>query len=428
MTPNEGLGAHIRRLRRAAGLSQEALARPNLSPSYISLLEAGKRLPSQEVLAQLAERLGCTPRDLTGVIPEPDSVNLEIELSYAQLALRDGDSRTALDAFTALRAKLPAGEERKGLGFATELGIAQCLEQLGQLEQAVRGFESLLERCGEQGRGVLDRLGVAMLLCRCYRALGEVSRAVDVAERALADADAAGLPPTVAQLELLSALIGVYCERGDLHRANFLAGEAMSRAKLMDDRRELGGAYWTAGTALHRRGRSGEALELVRKAVALFAEGDDARALARVRNAQAMVLLHADDPSPETARALLEQSAATLRALGGGLDVVDAETALGRAEVMLGRPEQAIRHAETALGLLGPDHPLERARVHLVLAAAHLLQDDHEAAQAAYGRGALLLEAAEAGRQAAFAWAELGEILEKSGESERAVWAYRRAY
>ncbi|MGW5498752.1 hypothetical protein [Streptomyces olivaceoviridis] len=32
----------------------------------------------------------------------------------------------------------------------------------------------------------------------------------------------------------------------------------------------------------------------------------------------------------------------------------------------------------------------------------------------------------EAGRQAAFAWSELGEILEKSGENERAAWAFRQ--
>ncbi|MFG2133971.1 helix-turn-helix domain-containing protein [Streptomyces sp. NPDC048751] len=425
MTANEGLGSRIRRLRRTAGLSQEALAKPNLSPSYISLLEAGKRVPSEEVLAQLAERLNCDPAYLIGMITTPDSVDLEIELNYAQLALRNGDSRTALETFTALQSKLPAGG-KADLRFSVELGIAQCLEHHGELEEAVRRFELLLHQSAEQGRGLLDRLGVVMLLCRCYRELGDLSHAIDVAESALSEADAADLPPTVAQLELLSTLIGVYSERGDLHRANFLAGEAISRAEVMSDRRALGGAYWNASVVLHRRGRSTEALELIKKAVAIYAEGDDERALARVRNAQATVLLQSESPDAEVAKTLLEQSAATLRTLGSSLDVAYVETALARAEVMLGQPENAVRHAEIALGLLGPEHRLESARVHLVLAAAYLIQEDHEAVHAAYERSALLLEASEAGRQAAFAWSELGEILEKSGESERAVWAYKQ--
>lgn len=137
-------------------------------------------------------------------------------------------------------------------------------------------------------------------------------------------------------------------------------------------------------------------------------------------------MLQTEDANPEAAKALLEQSAVTLRAVGSSIDVAYVETAIARADVMLGQPEGAIQHAERALDLLGPEHRLESARVQLVLAAAHLLRDDHEAVQTAYERGALLLEASEAGRQAAFAWSELAEILEKCGESERAVWAFRQ--
>ncbi|MGV9936796.1 helix-turn-helix domain-containing protein [Streptomyces olivaceoviridis] len=425
MTANESLGSRIRRLRRAAGLSQEALAKPTLSPSYVSLLEAGKRFPSEEVLAQLAERLGCDPGYLTGLITAPGTDDIEIQLHSAQLTLRNGDARAALDGFTALRSQV-ADSDRADLRFAVELGIAQCLEEQGDLEEAARAFESLLHRSAAEGRGVLSRLSAATPLCRCYRELGDLSRAVDVAEEILAEADALDLPPTVGQLELLSTLIGVYSERGDLHRANFLADEAMSRAQLMADRKALGSAYWKASVDLNRRGRSGDALVLVKKAVALYTEGDDERALARLRNAQATVLLQSEECDPEVAKGLLQQSAAALRALGSKLDLADVETALARAEVLLGRPEKAMEHAETALGLLGPEHRLENARVHLVVAAVCLVQGDQEGVRAAYERTAALLEGVEAGRQAAFAWSELGEILEKSGENERAAWAFRQ--
>jgi tetratricopeptide (TPR) repeat protein len=422
VTENESLGSRIRRLRRAAGLSQEALAHPNLSPSYVSLLEAGKRIPSDEVMTQLAERLGCDVAYLSGPLAKPDVVRLEVEVRYAQLALRNGDADTAFDRFTALRTELSA-PEHGDLLFTVDLGIAQCLEHKGELEEAATRFESLRRLCATQGRA-MDQLSVVMSLCRCYRELGNLSHAIEVAEDMLAQAGE--LPPTVEYLELLATLIGVYCERGDLHRAGFLASQAISHAEILTDRRALGGAYWNASVVLHRQGRSSEALTLIRKAVAIYAEGDDERALARVRNAHATVLLQSEDANPEAAMVLLEQSAATLRSLGSSIDVAYVETAMARADVMLGQPESAVEHAQRALDLLGPEHRLESARVQLVLAAAHLLRDDHDAVQAAYERGALLLEASEAGRQAAFAWSELAEILEKSGESERAVWAYRQ--
>ncbi|MDX3771729.1 MULTISPECIES: helix-turn-helix domain-containing protein [unclassified Streptomyces] len=423
MTDYESLGSRIRRLRRMAGLSQEALARPDLSPSYVSLLEADKRVPSMEVIAQLAERLGCEASYLSGSLAKHDTVDLELELRYAQLALRNGDAEAALTGFTELRNRLSAAEHYDLL-FSVDLGIAQCLEHKGNLEDAALRYETLHRQRVAEGRGAVDQLGLVMSLCRCYRELGNLSHAIGVAEKALAEAN--DLPPSVEYLELLSTLIGIYTERGDLHRAGFLASQAIGRAAIVTDRRALGGAYWNASVILHRQGRSNEALTLITKAVAIYAEGDDERALARVRNAYATVLLQTEDANPEAAKALLEQSAVTLRAVGSSIDVAYVETAIGRADVMLGQPESAIQHAERALDLLGPEHRLESARVQLVLAAAHLLRGDHEAVQTAYERGALLLEASEAGRQAAFAWSELAEILEKCGESERAVWAYRQ--
>ncbi|MFD0648842.1 hypothetical protein ACFQ2Y_09475 [Streptomyces malaysiensis subsp. malaysiensis] len=38
-----------------------------------------------------------------------------------------------------------------------------------------------------------------------------------------------------------------------------------------------------------------------------------------------------------------------------------------------------------------------------------------------------MLEASEAGQQAAYAWAELAEILKLCGEDERVLWAYQQS-
>ncbi|GAA2628255.1 hypothetical protein GCM10010307_17960 [Streptomyces vastus] len=62
MATQPEFGRRMRELRRHAGMSQADLAGPELSASYVSLLESGKRVPSPEVVAALAERLGVTPQ------------------------------------------------------------------------------------------------------------------------------------------------------------------------------------------------------------------------------------------------------------------------------------------------------------------------------------------------------------------------------
>ncbi|PRY37514.1 helix-turn-helix domain-containing protein [Umezawaea tangerina] len=428
MSTTESVGSRIRRLRRAAGLSQEALAQPDLSASYISLLEAGKRLPSGEVLAQLAERLGCTPAYLVDGVDKPDTGALEVELRYAELTLRNGDAATALTGFEQVLEKLSPTEHRS-LWISASLGVAQCHEHEGRLEEATTRLEELRRRTLTAEPELPQRLALVMSLCRCYRELGDLSHAIEVAEGTVAEIEALDLPPTTASVELLSTLIGIYAERGDLNRAGYLASRAVDQAQLISDRKALGAAYWNASVVLHRQGRSGEALSLITKAVAIYSEGDDERALARIRNAYAAVLLQSDpdDAQTATARSLLEQSVSVLTELGSTTDVAHAETALARANVMLGDSEDAVLHAERALEVLGTEHRLESARAHLVLAAAHLRRGDRERAQAACERAALLLEASEATRQAAFAWSELAEVLEENGESERAVRAYRES-
>ena len=66
-------GVVVRRLREAAGVTQEALAElAGLHRTYISMLERGVRMPSILVARQVAEALGTTMGELlTEVDEEP---------------------------------------------------------------------------------------------------------------------------------------------------------------------------------------------------------------------------------------------------------------------------------------------------------------------------------------------------------------------
>ena len=59
------IGANVRRLRKAAGLTQEALAhRAALSWRYVSGIERGEENFTLEALVKVAEALGAHPREL----------------------------------------------------------------------------------------------------------------------------------------------------------------------------------------------------------------------------------------------------------------------------------------------------------------------------------------------------------------------------
>jgi transcriptional regulator with XRE-family HTH domain len=71
--PSLRFSANLRRLRKAADLSQEELSfRAAIHRTQISLLECGHRMPRVHTLICLAGALGATPNDLLdGIVWEP---------------------------------------------------------------------------------------------------------------------------------------------------------------------------------------------------------------------------------------------------------------------------------------------------------------------------------------------------------------------
>src|SRR3954469_25551059 len=87
-SPKEG-GARLKASRERAGLSQRQLAFPGCTAAYISRLEAGARVPSLQMVNQLALRLDVAAQWLaTGVEPAASEPS---ELIDAEVALRLGE-------------------------------------------------------------------------------------------------------------------------------------------------------------------------------------------------------------------------------------------------------------------------------------------------------------------------------------------------
>lgn len=99
MRGQESLGERIRNLRLRKNMSQAQLAWPELSDSYVSLIESGKRTPAPAMIALIARKLDCSSAYLTTGVTEEAMSGLQETLGYAHIALQNGAADEARVCF-----------------------------------------------------------------------------------------------------------------------------------------------------------------------------------------------------------------------------------------------------------------------------------------------------------------------------------------
>lgn len=415
----ETFGDRLRRLREEAGLTQSALAGDRLHPSYVSLLEAGRRSPTRESVELLAQRLGVTPAQLLG---EVDAA-WETPLALAEAALGLGKTRDALDLLEPhLRAVTVESVAGGGLHHRLGLTYATALERSGRPGDAVPVLETLAAGI-EAAHGALPWLPTTVALVRCYRDSGDLARAIDVGEAARARCAGVLAADHQGHAALVSTLASAYGERGDLLRAQILLDELLERPAAGTDLDEQACALWNRAIVAAERGDAVAALDLSEQASTLLGLGNNLRARALLQVSRAWIQLAQRPPQAEEAREALREAMPHVRQHAGAMGIASAETELARAELLLGRPEVARRHATSALTRLGDDYPLERARALVALGAAVLELTDRAEGADLLEEAAGLLRAGRAGRQCAAVWRQLCEVYRSLGDFERAMVA-----
>jgi transcriptional regulator with XRE-family HTH domain len=417
-------GERLRTLRRAAGLSQTELAGDGLSPSYISLLESDRRRPSPAVAAQLAAQLGCSTSQLLEGEPSERERRVQLEIAYAELALRH---EGAADAVVRLQGLLEEPELLPGDRADAGLLLATAYERTGELPAAVATLLPIFERaCAGEGPVSVTRVGTH--LCFCYAEAGDLHRAVTVGERALEACRAQGLEQTDEYFMIAATVMGAYSDMGDDLHATVWAQQLTADAENAGNRRGVAGLYWNAAVIAEQGGRIDEALHLTRRALAHLGELGESRDLARLKLASAEVLLAADPPRRDEARETLDQDEEVLRRRGGELDIVTWEHLRSTVALLDGEVALAEALARAAVERVpheaGSD-PLSLA--HQALGDALAAQSRHGEAVEHYEIAADLRSMGNGGRASALAWRDIAERLWAEGEQSAAVRAYRAA-
>ncbi|MGI5227086.1 helix-turn-helix domain-containing protein [Actinoallomurus iriomotensis] len=420
------LGQRIRMTRIRQGLSQAQLALPELSDSYVSLIESGKRVPTPDVVRLLARKLGCSPSYLSSGIDEDVQDRMRVTLEYAEIALQNGEAAEARDRLGELLAD-PDLSSLPEYARRARWAHALALEATGGLDEAIGEFAALAAVLSpDYDTEEWIRLNIAM--SRCHREKGDAARSVAVAEGAFTRVTGRPGPWSDETVKLGATLVGAYLERGDLVSGGQLAERLIEQADAIGSPAARMAAYWEAAIVARYQADFEKAVTYGERALALLGEAADLRNLSRLRGEYGTLMLLARPDAAERARDELQRATREMAATAaGGIDIARCLTELARAELALGQPRKAADRAAEALDLLGDEPRPATAGALVVLAEARIRLGRADSAVEILDRAMACLRRMEPSREAAEGWFNLAELLSQTGDEERRTEAYRNA-
>ncbi|GGS64261.1 hypothetical protein GCM10010156_24160 [Planobispora rosea] len=424
MTGQDLVGQRIKAVRRQRGLSQAQLAHPELSDSYVSLIESGKRTPTPAVLELLAAKLDCSLTYLINGVTAEQMQEIERSLSYAQLAMENGE---VVEARTRYR-ELLADNGLAGLPQLkqdAEYGLALASQACGDLDAAITLLNRL--RHDDAARMSPERhIDIVTELSLCYREQGQLAQAVQVVEEILGGSVRPAW--TDGLVRLGAQLLTAYIDRGDLLRAGHFSAELLAAAELLGTPKALIMAHWGAAILAVETGRGDEAVVHIERAVAIHSEYENPRRQGRLRGDYAQVMLYVRPAEAARWRDLLVRVENELaESSANSMDKMRCAMSLARAEFLIGDLQRAKTHIEAVCGMLDGMPKDLQADARLLAGQIFAALGRQEEAVRELTEATELLEPLPTTRFTTQSWMTAAQILERVDETDRSVEAYQRA-
>lgn len=404
------VGKRVREARTAAGLTQRQLAFPGCTAAYISLIEAGSRVPSYQILREFGRRLGVKAEYLaTGV----DDAVEEDPLFEAELAARLGDREQARAAYQAII----TNQERPDLVAQAQLGLGQLAFESGEHEQAIEHLEAgLADTTPSASTAVAaDRLG------RAYALTGRFDQALALFHRYLAAAKERDDPLDSIRFAVLVA--NTQIDRCDYSSAETVLSEILDQAKDAADPTDRAFIYWTQSRLHSSQNEPELATRYARQALTTLEQTEHTRYVANAF--LLLATLENDQTHSLEAQTLLEQAEPIVHSSGNRYDIGRLELERARAELGLGNREEAASRALGSLPLLADTSPTNAGRSYLLAAAIFKELGDQAKALELYELAADSFPAQD--RHAAEAYGAMAEIAKAAGRKDDALEYLERA-
>jgi transcriptional regulator with XRE-family HTH domain len=310
-----GFGEKLRAERLERGLTQAELGKDLYSPSYISLLETGRREPTAEVIEELARRLELAPKAL-------EAWSQPISVSDAEYVLAGLYARQAWDlrdyplaaSHAATAAQIALEGKNTSAWWNMTYMQAECLIKQGNLQGCQKIVQHLLEHpmaTESVGLGVRAR----QMLAAVCQGQGQLSIAVDHAMEAVKLC--ARLPKgSTLIIGAHRALIGALAESGRLDEAWKFCQDMNDHVDEHSMSQLAGEVAWVIGNVAFMRHDYPEGIKYHERAAKMLSPANDIELWARFNKASAAVRLSSGIVEPETLSSI-ERAELALSIVGG---------------------------------------------------------------------------------------------------------------
>jgi tetratricopeptide (TPR) repeat protein len=407
----EAVGKRLKETRLAAGMSQRELSFPGCTAVYICRIEKGDRVPSLQVLRELARRLGVDEDYLAAGAARVDETESLVE---AEVALRLGQLELAEHLYTQT---LEASTDRVNRGRALG-GLGEIDLHAGRLDEAIELLEESRRLLGD---GLVGCPGIVDTLARAYGLASEFERAIALLERSLQLARDRRDDLAEARFSIL--LADVLIDNGNLASASELLGHSLAKSEESTDPILQARLYWSQSRLHSAEANAEAASRYARMALAAIELTENISYAARAHRLLAHVEL--EQGNAEEALDLVDRGQA-LAARARGADA-DGYLKIVRSQALaqLGREEEAIAGAMELAGAF-ESRPDLAGRAYAVAADVYSQTGDRARALELYELSGELM----ADRDHAFIrelYAKMAELLEAEGRKDDALELLRRA-
>jgi tetratricopeptide (TPR) repeat protein len=409
------LGSRIRQVRRIRGLTQTDVAKPNLTKSFISLLESGRTYPSVGTLVALANRLQTS---LALLLLETPDLSRETALTLLALARATGESAPA-DAERLLVAAGVLADNVDDLQADLLLTRGDIALSQRRHKDADRFYEETLawarkrklrsyeaRALAKQGALALQRgdesagrplYEEALQLFRATRTL----RSVEGSEAMLAHAQILGSLGRTTRMTRILEEVAQVARRQDLPHILGKAELALARAHLAAGQSAAAKeALQVARSALESAGETPETAQSMRMLGAMFVETN----------------------TPGEAHGILQAALRMQDRVGDTRHRASTLNELARVLLQQGKTAEAQRQAKEALDLTGGNHqPGQKAQILVTMAMIARQQRRWRQAIDQLKEAVELFKKGKAASEVAATARELGMLLKDRGEHAEAA-------
>lgn len=406
------LAIRLRLARENAGMTQRELSFPNCTAPYISRIEAGARVPSLQLIHELARRLGVSPEWLAAGVEQLGGEN-PAEILDAELAARLGNLDEARKLFQArLRPSDPA--------YAAALaGLGQIAFREERVAEAIDYLEHALK---VRERSFLIDPGAVETLGRAYATAGDRESAIALFSQALEAAKAASA--RLEELRFAVLLANALIDHGTLGDAEETLAGVIQLASELEDPLVEARLYWSQSRLHAVRSEPQLAARYARRALDILERTENDAYVAMAYHLLAFSELEAGNA--EAALGLLRKGRELFGAEMSPRDEAKFALEEARALMLLRRRSQAAKAGAKALALIDWIDPGDRGRAYVTLGDLFAAVGDGKQAKGLYQRGIDLLQ--EYGKPYLLSAARrLADLLEADGDTAGALRVLKAA-